>query len=115
MNAYEMPIQKLSGLAGADFSAKRFFGAVRQTDGTFAVAGAGVAITGVIQDAVGAGQTCGVMSKGVSFCVFGGTVTAGAEVEINADGKFIALNTGIAVGICEVGGAADEIGSVSLY
>lgn len=109
-----MPKLKLNGTAAADFTASRFLAGVRDTNGDIALAGAGVAITGIIQDGVDVGQTLGVIALGVSFCVFGATVAAGEQVEVDAAGKFIPLAAGIAVGICEVGGAADAIGCVLL-
>jgi hypothetical protein len=70
-------------------------------------------MSGVIIDEVEASKgVAGVVTLGATFAIFGATVAEGEEVEVGADGKFIPLAAGISVGICEVGGGADEIGTI---
>lgn len=114
MNAYEAIKRNLTGTAKVDLTGARFLAVKRDTDGLMIKAGAGEKALGILQDAVDVNEIGAITVAGVSYCVFGATVAVGAEVEVDANGKLIPLAAGKSIGICEVGGDADEIGCVLL-
>ena len=114
MNAYEMPFSRLTLVPAVDFKDKRYTLVTVNAEGKGISAVAGGAAVGVIQEPNNVNEPAQVITDGVSFVVLGGDVAAGAEVEVGADGKAITLATGKAVGICLVGGAAGDIGSILL-
>lgn len=114
MNAYEMKFRNLTIVPKVDMTGKRYTGITIDSTGAGVAPSAGGLIVGILQEPNGAGEPAQVTVAGVSFGILGGTVNAGAAVEVTAAGKFIALATGKPVGICMVGGAADDIGSILL-
>jgi hypothetical protein len=113
--AYEIPGFKLgTEKAAADLSAKQYYALVPTATG-LDVAGAGVKIAGVNQGQPALGETVEMTCDGVSKCVAGAAVAKGAEVEVDANGKFITLAAGISVGFAlEAAGGADELFAVLL-
>jgi len=115
--AWELPSFKLPGFtAEADLSAAQFLGVNGGTAaGQVALAGAGEAIFGVLQNKPTAGQAAEVMNKGVTKGISGAAILVHVQVEVDAAGKFITLAAGVPVGFAlEAAGAADEIITVLL-
>lgn len=78
-------------------------------------------IVGVLQNnPTAVGQACDIQGAFITKAVFGGSVTVGNPVKINASGQFVTasaadLAAGFAVGYCIVnGGGVGQIGSVLL-
>lgn len=86
--------------ADADLSGKQYYGLALSADGQAAVAGAGVAIIGVLQnaDADAAGKVVTIMKDGITKGVAGAAINQGAALEMNSTGKFITLSSGELVG-----------------
>lgn len=99
-----------------DQSANQFLGqVVNATSGGADLAGAAAKIIGVLQNDPNTGQAASVMVNGRTKAISGAAVTLGAEVEVDAGGKFIDFSAGIKAGVAlEATGAADEIFSVLL-
>ena len=114
MKAYQQAWKHITVVPAVNFDGKRYTFANVNSDGKGITAAAGEVAIGVIQEPNNIDEPAQVMAQGVSFIILGGTVAAGAQVEVGADGKAIALATGVPVGICLVGGVADDIGSVLL-
>lgn len=116
-NAYEVPGQQLPFQANADLSSNQFHAVVMNSSKKVAVAGAGVAILGVLQNKpAAANRAATVMVNGVSKGVAGAAIVAGVELEVNASGRFITLASGKAVGMALDAAAADaEMLPVLLY
>jgi len=114
MKAFEQPGQAITLMPATTMDANKHKFGVVDANGKLALAGAGVAAAGVIQIPGIVGEPTRVMTNGVSFITIGATLTAGQEVESNAAGLAIPLNTGKSLGICLVGGAANSIGSILL-
>lgn len=120
MNAYQMPFKAITLVPGEDFSAKRYALVTVGADGRAVTATAKNAAIGIIQEDNGVDQPSNVMVSGVSFVKFDGPVAAGDPVSVGAGGaaKKATITTGtpdgVIVGICLVGGAAGEIGSIIL-
>ncbi len=74
-----------------------------------AVAGAGVAIAGVIteNEAAAAGDMQCVRFKGKQTVIAGAAFVAGVQLETNANGRFIKLAAGIPVGYALTAASAD--------
>jgi hypothetical protein len=64
------------------------------------VAGAGVAIDGVILRGEKAGEVERIGKEGVIMMITGAAIVAAGEVEIDADGKVITKASGVAIGEC---------------
>jgi hypothetical protein len=87
--AYDIPGFSFTGIAAADLTGKEGYGVVIDTAGKIALAGAGVAIDGILRYASTAGQAVTVVKSGQMGVVFGGSVTAGANLSTDAAGKFV--------------------------
>ena len=103
--AYEEILQCISIPASADLSADQFKCVVNSTAG-LAVAGAGVAVTGVLQDNPDtAGQAACVGVYGVSKLYAtagaGGAIAPGDAVESSTAGLAIVQSTGAVVGTAQ--------------
>jgi hypothetical protein len=78
--------------------------------GTVGLAGGGEDSIGVVQNKPqGDTHAATVAIRGVSNVVLGADVTAGAEVEADADGKAVPLNVGTSLGVAVEGGTTNEI------
>lgn len=119
--AYELPKVSITLVAAADMSKKRYtFGTVN-TDGALVTPAAGKGAVGVIQTPGIVSEPCNVMTTGVSFITMGGVLTPGDMISVGADGKGVKATAATesvpgteVIGMCLVGGAADEIGSILL-
>lgn len=112
--AWEQPLQCISLIAATDLSAKQFYAVKVDSNGKAALAGAGERAAGILQNDPASGKVANVMALGVSKAVYGASVTAGAELEVDANGKLITASTGKVVGIALESGSANEIHSVLL-
>lgn len=113
--AYELPKVSITAVAKVDFTDQRYtFGTIDATTQLIAATAGGDAI-GVIQTPGIVGEPCNVMTTGVSFIKLGGTVAAGAKIAVGANGTgIVAATEAVVIGICLVGGALGEIGSILL-
>ncbi len=113
--AWEKPLENLSLIAAADFSAKQYYAVKVDANGKIAIAGAGENAIGILHDNPAADTIGNVMILGVSKAVYGGAVTAGNNLSANAAGKLIATaGDAAAIAVALENGAADEIHSVLL-
>lgn len=78
-------------------------------------AGAGKAILGVAKYDVAIDVVVGVARGGVIPITAGGTIAAGAEVEVAADGSVITKNTGVAIGMCLNGATIGNDAEILMY
>ncbi len=104
------PGQRITAQATAGVTGKRFVNvsANRQTDGSISVAHATAAgaVFGVSTYDAATGEKLGVIRGGVVPVTAGGTIAAGARVEVGTNGQAVTLASGIAVGTC-VNGATN--------
>jgi len=101
--------------AGADLSGSQFLAVNLDGGGGAVLAGAGEKILGVLQNKPVSGEAATITILGMTKAITGAAVTAGAPVEVDANGKFIDQSAGITVGIARTGSSgADEIISVYL-
>lgn len=98
----------VSLVAAADLSAKQFYAAKIDSNGKAAVAGAGEACVGIIQNNPLAGSPASVMMSGTSKAKAGGSITAGDYVAADANGKFVSATKG-KVNTSDAGAAADPV------
>lgn len=113
MAAFEEGLVTRTITAGADLTGKQYYavlaaGTLCGDDGEF---------YGILQNVADAsGKPVTVAVGGISRCVFGGTVAAGALVNVDSNGKIVTIATGDnhAVGICRVGGDSGEIGCIEI-
>lgn len=113
--AYEIPLQKLTLVAGANLTANQYRAVVVNNTGKAALAGAGSRVVGVLQNKPDNGQAAEIMVLGVTKAIYGGTVTAGAALESNASGQLVAQTTGQVVGIALESGVSGEVHPVLLH
>ncbi len=113
--AWEKPLENLSLVAAADFSAKQFYAVKIDANGAAALAGAGDNAVGIMQDNPASGTIGNVMTLGVSKAVYGGTVTAGDNLSSDANGKLITTaGSAAAIAVALESGSVGEIHSVLL-
>ena len=106
MKVREHPVLVLSDAAAADLSTHQHK-LVKLASG-IALCGAGEAALGVLQNDPVSGQAADVLVMGVSRCIAGAAVTAGAKVMSDAAGKAItATSTNQACGVALTAAAAD--------
>lgn len=98
----------ISLVAAADLSAKQFFAAKIDSNGKAAVAGAGEACVGVIQNNPPAGSPANIMVNGTTKAKAGGSITAGDYVAADANGKFVVATKG-RTNTSDAGAAADAL------
>ena len=106
----------LSLPAAADLSGDQYNAIVIDSSGDAAIAGAGIAIAGLLQNKPdAAGKAASVQIDHVSKYVAGtGGVTAGDELETEAGGALITQSAGITVAYAKDTVAAAGIGSCLL-
>lgn len=116
MAAFQQAWKHITGAPATDMSKKRytFVNFTAAGDLTIDSATAAKSAVGVIQEPNGVGEPAQVMVQGISFVQLGGTVAAGDDVEVGADGKAVKASAGAVVGICVAGGDTGAIGSVLL-
>lgn len=114
MVAFEQPRNAITLVPGESFEKKQYTFGTCDAEGKLITPGAGVMACGVVQTPGIAGEPCNVMTSGVSFIILGGTVAAGDAVSTDAAGKAVKAADGAVLGVCLVGGAAGEIGSILL-
>ena len=89
----------------------------RTAGGNIAVAtatAAGPALGVAVSDAA-SGDLLGVARGGVVKVAAGGSITAGAEVEVGTAGKVVAKSSGIAVGLAVTGASNNTDAEIALY
>lgn len=96
-------------VAAADLSAAQFRAVKVNSSGQAALAAAGEFAIGILQNKPTAGQTATVVTVGpVSKAVAGGSITAGALVAADADGKVVAATLG-RTNTSDAGASADAL------
>lgn len=115
---YEVPLFNHTLIAAADLSAAQYHAVKVDANGQAALAGAGEDAIGILQNVPQAGQAATVMMLGVTKAIYGGTVTAGQKVMVDANGKIVpyadaaAGSTNYAIGKALTSGSADEEGTI---
>lgn len=85
--AYEDAGKQVSLLAAADLSAKQYHAVKVDGNGRVALAGAGEAAIGILQNKPTAGQAATVMVSGISKMVAGAAINEGDLIAVGAAGK----------------------------
>lgn len=107
--------QSISLVAAADLSAKQFLAVKVDSNGQAAVAGAGEAVVGILQNNPPAGSAGAVMISGSTKAKAGGNIAAGAVLAANAAGALVAATTGnYIVGIAKTAAASGDTFEVIL-
>lgn len=114
MNAYEQVWKSITGMPATNLAEKQYHAVKLDTAGKITTAGEGEKVLGVLYEPNNVGEPAQVVASGMAFCVLGGTVATGDELQANADGKFIKLASGKSAGICMVGGNANQVGTIFL-
>jgi hypothetical protein len=116
--ATEKPILLDSMNATADLSAKQFFAVKVDASNDEAVvicSVQGERAYGILQNNPKAGWSASAMVAGISKAVYGGTVTRGDQLMVDANGRLITqTGTNVVVGIARVSGVVNQVGSVLL-
>jgi hypothetical protein len=106
--AFEQGLELRSAQAGADLSAKQFYGVKIHTDGTAILnAAAGEFCYGVLQNTPTSGQQASIAIRGITRAKAGGVINAGATVAVTAAGKFV--DAAEAVVDTQAGSATDAV------
>ena len=104
--------------AYADYSSGYQYHAmyIDATAGYARVCAAGAQAVGILQDKPdGAGKACNVMTSGVSKCIYGAAVSAGAALMTDSNGHLITqTSTTPIIGVAMVGGTTNDVGMVLL-
>lgn len=113
--SYEIPTEKLTLIAGADLSAKKYYAVKINSDGHIVLAGSGENAVGILQDKPASGYAGAVMTLGVTLAMYGGDVTAGQNLTPDAAGKLVTAGVSDAViAVALESGADTDIKSVLL-
>lgn len=114
--ATEQNLQCYTLPAAADLSAKQYHFVVVNSQGQVAACTAGAQADGVLQDKPAAGQAANVAHSGITKIVYGGTVTAGADLASDSNGRAVtASSPGAAIlGVAIEGGTSGTVGSMLL-
>ena len=119
--AYEIPVLQYSLVAGADLSAKQFYGVTIDSNGQAVVAGVGTVIAGVLQNKPVSGGEAAIMALGITKMSAGGALaTPGVNVGVDSTGRVKAITLGAGSGTSMIGilltaaGAAGDLVSVLL-
>jgi predicted RecA/RadA family phage recombinase len=101
---YSEPGQQVTAQATATVTGKRFvnISGNRTANGNYSVAHATAAgsVFGVSKYDAASGDPVGVIRGGIVPVTAGGTIAAGARVEVGTNGQAVTLASGIAVGTC---------------
>lgn len=106
--------------ASTDLSASQFCAMTMNSSQQLLLPSANSTILGVLQNNPNAaGKAAELQIRGVTKAKLGGTVNVGDTVKVDSSGRFLTASAGdiaagFAVGMCIVGGAINNIGSVSL-
>lgn len=115
---YSEPGQRVTGHATAGITGKRFVNvsANRQADNSISVAHATAAgaVFGVSAYDAATGEKLGVIRGGIVPVTAGGTIAAGARVEVGTNGQAVVLASGIAVGTCVTGATNGNDAQIAL-
>ena len=106
--AYDMMNIDISLEAAADLSAKQYYAVKVDSNGLAALAGAGEAAIGILQNKPTAGQTAVVRVGGVSKIFCAGVIAPGAVIASDANGKLTTATKG-KTDTSDTGGAADAL------
>jgi len=109
--AYELDLQTVTLASYADYEDYQYYGIKLNSSELAVLASTGDKIVGVLQDTPdAANQSCKVAYGGITKAIGGAVIAAGAEVQCDADGKFVTKTTGTGVGIAMTAcGAEDEL------
>jgi predicted RecA/RadA family phage recombinase len=115
---YYTPGRDLTGTASGAITGKRCLaiGGNRNSDGTLNVAHATAAgaIVGVSSYDAASGEVVGILRGGVVPITAGGTIAAGARVEVGSTGKVVTLASGVAIGMCLTGATNNNDAMIAL-
>ena len=94
MVAFELPPGRIGHLtAAADYTSSQFL-AINQTSNTAATVAstAGQRCTGLLQNNPASGEACDIITEGVGIGTYGGTVSAGDDLVVNASGQLVSAS-----------------------
>jgi len=113
--AYQNIWKSITGMPEVSLDGKRYCFVKQTATGGIAPSIAGDWAIGITQEPNDVGQPTQVAAQGELFVVLGGTVASGDVVMSDANGAAVKYVEGTGVfplGICRVGGAAGDIGTV---
>jgi hypothetical protein len=108
--SYEIPGFQISANAAVDMTTKQYCATTYTSDAEADILASGGVFLGIVQNDPEINQQATIMVDGISFCKYGGNVTAGDPLIATTGGKFITASPGSGVAIALVDGAADERG-----
>ncbi|MGB9886747.1 MAG: hypothetical protein ACPLRW_07115 [Moorellales bacterium] len=113
--AYEIPVEMMTRIAGADLSNSQYLAVKVNASGQVVLAGAGENAIGILQNKPANGQAAQIMVLGESKAVYGASVTAGQNLAADASGKLVPASGEAAVlAVALESGGANEIHTVLL-
>lgn len=108
---YEIPGQRVTVLAAADFRSGQYRACTLNSSGQAAVPSAGAKIFGIVQNKPNTGEAATVVISGISKMEAGGVVAAGADVTTDASGRGVTAATGNTI----AGNAVEAAGASGVY
>lgn len=114
MAAYTQVWKYITGVPAADMLDKQYTFVKIDNNGKIDTPAAGEKVVGVLYDPRKADQPAQVAASGIAYITLGATLSAGTEVQTDANGHAVALTTGKPAGVLLVGGNAGDIGTVLL-
>jgi hypothetical protein len=93
---------------------KQYYAVQILSTGLMDIATIGANAIGIVQDNPTANMAGNVAIEGTSNAVYGGNVTAGQNLQVDATGRLVTFSSGAVIGIALESGAINEIHAVSL-
>jgi hypothetical protein len=112
--AHEIKVLNKTFIANSDMSLMQYYAVYILANGNVDIATVGGNAIGIMQDTPALGYAGNVAILGESKAVYGGNVTAGQNLQVDATGRLITAGSGAVVAIAEDSGAVGEIHSVFL-
>jgi hypothetical protein len=111
----ERPVASHSALAAADLSTSQYLAVKVDTNGKWALATAADDAVAILQEKTASGAAGNGMYLGCSLAVFGGTITAGDKLAVNASSQVVlALPGDVVIGRALESGVANDKKTVLL-
>jgi hypothetical protein len=112
--AFELKVWSETFIANASLLTKQYYCVKILSTGLMDLSGAAENAIGILQDNPDINMAGNVMLTGTSKAVYGGNVTAGQNLQVDATGRLVTYSSGAVIALALQSGAIGEIHAVAL-